>query len=54
MTYLGRQLTYQGEVDVDHKFLKCNYMSGTIKRTLKNKMRMETQFEIYNVMGHLC
>jgi hypothetical protein len=49
--YLGCQLPYQGEVDVNHKLEKFNYMCGTIKRTLKNKTRKETQIKFYKVMA---
>jgi hypothetical protein len=40
--YLGCQLSYKDEADVNHKLEKFNYMCSTIKRTLKNKTRMET------------
>jgi hypothetical protein len=40
--YLGCQFSYQGEVDVDHKLGKFNYMCGTIKQTLKNKKNGNT------------
>jgi hypothetical protein len=48
--YLGCQLSYQGEVDVNHKLEKFNYICGTIKRTRK-KTRTETQIKFYKVMA---
>jgi hypothetical protein len=47
--HLGCQLPHQGEVDVNHKLEKSNYMCGTIKRTLKDKTRTETQIKFYKV-----
>jgi hypothetical protein len=35
--YLGCQLSHQGEVDVNHKLEKFNYMCGTIKITRKKQ-----------------
>jgi uncharacterized GH25 family protein len=49
--YPRYQLSYQGEVDVDHKLEKFNYTCGTIKRTLKYKTGMETQIKFYQVMA---
>jgi hypothetical protein len=51
VNYLGCQLSYQGEVDVNHKLEKFNYICGTIKRTLKNKSRTETQITFYKVVA---
>jgi hypothetical protein len=48
--YVGCQLSYQGEVDINHKLQKFNCMCGTIKRTLKNKTRTETQIRFYKIM----
>jgi hypothetical protein len=50
MNYLGCQLSYQGKDGVNHKLEKFNYSCGTIKRTLKNKSRTETQIKLYKVM----
>jgi hypothetical protein len=47
--YLGCQLSYQGEVDVNHKLEKFNYRCGNIKRNLKNKTRTEIQIKFYKV-----
>jgi transcription elongation factor Elf1 len=47
---LGCQLSYKGEADVSHKLEKLNFMCSTIKLTLKNKTRIETQFKFYKVM----
>jgi hypothetical protein len=44
----GCQLSCQDEFD--HKSEKFNYICGTIKRTLKNKTRIETQIKFYEVM----
>jgi hypothetical protein len=49
--YLGCQLSYQDEVDVNQKLEKFNYMCSTIKRTPKNKIRTETHIKFYKVMA---
>jgi hypothetical protein len=49
--YLGCRLSYQGEADVSHKLEKLNFMWSTIKWTLKNKTRIETQCKFYKVMA---
>jgi hypothetical protein len=40
--YLGCQLSYKGEVDVNHKLDKFIYICGTIKRDLKTKQNGNT------------
>jgi hypothetical protein len=51
VNYLDCQLSYQGEVDVNDNLEKLHYTCGTIKRTLKNKIKMETHIKFYKVLA---
>ena len=49
--YLGSWLSHIESKDIEDKMNKMNMMCGTIKRTLKNKCRPETQLKFYKVMA---
>ena len=49
--YLGCDITYKHDQDVDKKIQKFQAVCGTIKRTFKNKVRQETQLRYYSVMA---
>ena len=48
--FLGCNVSYRGETDVDHKVNKFNYITGTLRRTLKNKVRPESVMKLYKTM----
>jgi hypothetical protein len=50
-SYLSYQLPYQGEIYVNNKLEKFNFMCGKIKPTSRNKTRMKTQIKFYKVMA---
>ena len=49
--FLGCSLNLYTEEDIQRKVDKFNYINGTIKRTLGNKVRRETLLKFYKVMS---
>ena len=49
-TYLGCNISYQFSNDVEFKLAKFLQLIGTIKRTIFEKVRMETILKIYNTL----
>jgi hypothetical protein len=49
--YLGCDVSYNYDADLQIKLNKFQYMSGTIKHTLTNKTRKDTQLKFYKVMA---
>jgi hypothetical protein len=49
-TYLGCSISYQFSNDVEFKLAKFLQLSGTIKRTIFRKVRMENILKIYNTL----
>ncbi|KAJ4436535.1 hypothetical protein ANN_16566 [Periplaneta americana] len=50
-TFLGCDISYHGEIDINEKIAKFNKMNGTIRRTLKRKVRKETIMKFYKVIA---
>lgn len=50
-TFLGCDISYHGEIDINGKIAKFNKMNGTIRRTLKRKVRKETIMKFYKVIA---
>ena len=49
--FLGCEISYRGEVDIDKKLNNFNRMNGTIFRTLKGKVRKNTMMKFYRSMS---
>ena len=49
--FLGCTLGMFEEDDIKTKIEKFNFINGTIRRTLKNKVRKETMLKFYKVMS---
>jgi hypothetical protein len=49
--YLGCDVSCNCDADLQIKLNTCQYMCGTIKRTLTNKIRKDTQLTCYIVMA---
>jgi hypothetical protein len=49
--YLGCDIQYNYDADLQNKLHKFQYMCGTIKQTLINKTRKDTQLKFYKVMA---
>lgn len=49
--YLGCDITYDEDKDIKNKVNTFQRICGTIRRTLKNKTRKETQIKFYKVMA---
>ncbi|KAJ4429720.1 hypothetical protein ANN_21924 [Periplaneta americana] len=49
--YLGCNITYDVDRDIDNKISKFQWICGTINRTLKNKTRKETKLKFYKTMA---
>jgi hypothetical protein len=49
--YLGCDISWNYDADIQIKVNKLQYKCGTIKRTLTNKTRKDTQLEFYEVMA---
>ena len=49
--YLGCDITYDEDKDIINKVNTFQRICGTIRRTLKNKTRKETQIKFYEVMA---
>ena len=49
--FLGCNINIYKEEDLTKKVEKFNYINGTIKRTLGNKVRRETMLKFYKVMS---
>lgn len=52
--FLGCDLSYMGEIDAEKKIEKFNRICGTIRRTLKGKVRKETYMKFYKTMAVPC
>ncbi len=52
--FLGCDLSYKGEIDADKKIEKFNRMCGTIRRTLKSKVRKDTIMKFYKTLAVPC
>jgi len=50
-TYLGCDITFEYENDIQHKLHKFQHICGTLRKTLKKKTRKETQLKFYKVMA---
>lgn len=49
--FLGCEITYTTETDINNKLNKFNYITGTLKRTLKNKARKDSLIKLYKTMA---
>lgn len=49
--YLGCEISYSDDDDVKRKLHRFQYMCGTIRRTLRNKVRQETTMKFYKTMA---
>ena len=49
--YLGCDLTYEYENEVQQKLHKFQYICGTLRKILRKKTRKETQLKFYRVMA---
>ena len=49
--FLGCDISFRSEIDIDHKITNFNRMNGTIVRTLKGKARKETLMKFYKTMS---
>jgi hypothetical protein len=49
--YLGYDVAFLEESDIDAKIKKLQNISGTIRRILKGKTRKDTQIKFYQVMA---
>lgn len=49
--YLGCNITYDVDRDINNKISKFQWICGTINRTLKNKTRKETKLKFYKTMA---
>lgn len=49
--YLGCDITYEEDREIDRKITKFQKICGTILRTLKGKTRKDTLLRFYNVMA---
>ncbi|KAJ4451040.1 hypothetical protein ANN_02476 [Periplaneta americana] len=49
--YLGCNVTYEEEQDINKKTQKCQHVCGTIRRSLRNKVRKDTQLRFYTTMA---
>jgi hypothetical protein len=49
--YLGYDVTFLEETDIDAKIKKFQNICGTIRRTLKEKTRKDTQIKFCQVMA---
>jgi hypothetical protein len=49
--YLGYDVTFLEETDIDAKIKKFQDICGTIRRALKGKTRKDTQIKFYQVMA---
>lgn len=50
-TYLGCEISFNDDDEVKKKLHRFQYMCGTIRRTLKGKVREETQLKFYKTMA---
>ncbi|KAJ4451867.1 hypothetical protein ANN_03345 [Periplaneta americana] len=50
-TFLECDISYHGEIDINGKIATCNKMNGTIRRTLKRKVRKETIMKFNKVIA---
>jgi hypothetical protein len=49
--YLGCHFSYNREEDLQKKLFRFEHTCETIKRSLTNKTRKDTQLKLYKVMG---
>jgi hypothetical protein len=49
--YLGRNVTYKYDEDLNDKLSKLKNICGAIARTLKKKTRKETNLKCYKIMA---
>lgn len=49
--YLGNDISYDRDKDINNKLHKYQIMCGIINRTLKNKVRTETKMKFYKVVA---
>ena len=49
--YLGCDITFEEEQDINKKINTYQHICGTIRRTIKGKTRRETQMKFYKVMA---
>lgn len=50
-SYLGCDISYDYDEDINNKVSKFQGICGTINRTLRNKVRKETQLKFYKVLA---
>lgn len=50
-TFLGADISFYGEIDINKKIERFNQMNGTIRRTLSSKVRRDTLIKFYKVMS---
>jgi hypothetical protein len=50
-TYLGCNFTYSTNKGITRKLNEFKHISGTLKRTLKNKTQEETQIRFHKMMA---
>ncbi|PSN39989.1 hypothetical protein C0J52_25074 [Blattella germanica] len=50
-SYLGCDISYDYDEDINNKVAKFQGMCGTINRTLRNKIRKETQLKFHKVLA---
>ena len=49
--FLGCEITFKNEIDINNKLNKFSYITGTLKRTLKNKARKDSIIKLYKTMA---
>lgn len=49
--YLGTQISYEEDSEIEEKLSKFQRICGTIARTLKNRARKETQLKFYKTVA---
>jgi hypothetical protein len=49
--YLGCDISYERDNDLDHKIHRFQMICGTINRTLKQKVRKDTKLKLYKTMA---
>ena len=51
LNFLGCEISYIMEIDINNKLNKFNYITGTLNRTLKNKARKDSIMKLYRTMA---
>ena len=49
--YLGCDISFVNEIDVNNKINKFSYITGTLKRSLRNKARKDSIMKLYKTMA---